>query len=59
MHTWIQALIIEQSFRLQVLNAHYPDRVRRILVVNLPSWLGSAWSIISAVLPPSIRDKVW
>lgn len=41
-----------------VLDAHYPNRVTRILVVNAPKWLASAWSLLVKLLPPTLRDRV-
>lgn len=28
------------------------------MVVNVPGWMGSAWSIVANILPASLREKV-
>jgi len=42
----------------EILSKYYPQKVSRIFVINLPSWLTSAWSVINSVLPASIKDRV-
>lgn len=36
---------------MQIMQSHYPERVVRIVVVNVPFFLGSAWKVIASVLP--------
>jgi hypothetical protein len=38
-----------------VIDAHYPGRVRRLVIINAPSWFASAWAVIARVLPQSTR----
>ena len=47
---------IKQS--AEIMDDHYPGRVRRLIVVNAPLLFWSAWSTIAMVLPASVRDKV-
>ena len=39
-----------------VLNNLAPFRVRKIIVVNAPSWIGAAWPAVRRVLPRDVRD---
>ncbi|KAJ1454856.1 hypothetical protein M885DRAFT_521132 [Pelagophyceae sp. CCMP2097] len=41
-----------------VLNNLMPFRVRRIVVINAPSWFHAAWRGVQRVLPRELRDKV-
>ena len=41
-----------------VLDNLAPFRVRKIFVVNAPSWIGAAWPAVRRVLPRGVRDKV-
>lgn len=46
------------SLSSQALNNNYPEKVVRILILNLPSWMTSVWGVVAAVLPASMREKV-
>jgi hypothetical protein len=37
---------------------YYPERVRRICIINAPFWFAGAWKGVSALLPATITDKV-
>ena len=41
-----------------IIDAHYPGRVTRLVVVNAPTWFWSVWSMISRVLSESVRKKI-
>ena len=41
-----------------VLNNLAPFRVRRIFILNAPSWFGAAWAGVRRVLPAETRHKV-
>ena len=41
-----------------LLHRHYPSRVVRILVVNVPFFVGGAWKILSSVLPHQVQNKI-
>ena len=38
--------------------AHYPERTRTILIVNVPAWFSMVWSVVSAFLPARTLAKV-
>ncbi|GAB5033513.1 sec14 cytosolic [Nannochloropsis oceanica] len=42
----------------RLLNQHYPSRVVRIVVVNVPFFVGGAWKVLSSVLPQQVQDKI-
>jgi hypothetical protein len=37
---------------------HYPERVAKILVVNVPFWMGSSWSMVAGILPKSVQARI-
>jgi hypothetical protein len=37
---------------------YYPLRVKRLIIINVPSWFSSVWSVITSVLPQAVRDKI-
>ena len=37
---------------------HYPSSFRKAVVINAPNFIGTAWGIVSAVLPKSVKEKV-
>lgn len=41
-----------------VLDAHYPGRISRILVVNAPGWVARVWSVIAGLMPQTLREKI-
>jgi hypothetical protein len=41
-----------------ILQAHYPVRSSRIVLINVPSWFSKFWTIISALLHERTRQKV-
>jgi len=41
-----------------IMDNYYPERVKRILIVNAPFWFTGAWKGVSALLPKTITDKV-
>ena len=43
---------------VQIMQGHYPERVTRIVVVNVPFFIGSVWSMIATVLPKSVQDRI-
>lgn len=42
----------------QACYAHYPERVRRILVVNAPMFFAPIFKVLSAVLPAVMREQI-
>jgi hypothetical protein len=40
------------------MQSHYPERVVRIVVVNVPFFLGSVWKAIASVLPKSVQERI-
>jgi threonine dehydrogenase-like Zn-dependent dehydrogenase len=47
---------IKQSSDL--IDNYYPGRVVRLVVCNAPTWFWSVWTMISRVLPESVRKKI-
>lgn len=43
---------------VQIMQSHYPERVVRIVVVNVPFFLGSVWKAIAGVLPKSVQERI-
>lgn len=41
-----------------ILSNHYPERVTRICVVNVPFFVGGLWRILASVLPASLQDRI-
>ena len=41
-----------------IVDNYYPGRVVRLIVVNAPTWFWSVWSMISRVLPDSVKKKI-
>eukprot|EP00968_Pinguiococcus_pyrenoidosus_P005440 scaffold349_cov244-Pinguiococcus_pyrenoidosus.AAC.2 len=37
---------------------HYPERLGRMILINLPSMLLTVWSVIKRWLPPRTQDKI-
>ena len=42
----------------EIMDAHYPNVVVRLAVINSPSWFYTIWSGIARVLPESVKKKV-
>merc|ERR1711988_1792164 len=34
------------------------DKVTKILVINVPSWIFSAWRLVCAYLPKAVQEKI-
>lgn len=49
-------MFIKQSSN--VVDRYYPNRVVRLAIVNAPSWFGAIWSMISNILPESVKKKI-
>ena len=43
---------------LRVAETHYPDNMRRVIIVNAPTMFASVWSAVSAVLSEETAKKV-
>ena len=43
---------------MKVMQAHYPERQRKLFVVNAPSWFTSCWSLISPWIDPATKTKI-
>ena len=43
---------------LRVAETHYPDNMRRVIIVNAPTMFASVWSVVSAVLSEETARKV-
>jgi len=41
-----------------LLHHHYPSRVVRIVVVNVPFFIGGAWKILASVLPQQVQERI-
>jgi hypothetical protein len=41
-----------------LMHAHYPGRVLRICVVNVPFLVGGAWRLLASVLPQAVQEKI-
>ena len=42
----------------EIMDMHYPGVVRRLIIVNAPTWFWTIWSMISRVFSESIRQKI-
>eukprot|EP01035_Chromulina_nebulosa_P017725 gene17725-23317_t len=42
----------------EVIDSFYPGRVKRIVIVNVPGWFSSAWSVITRFLPETVKKKI-
>jgi hypothetical protein len=41
-----------------IMDNYFPERVKRICIVNAPFWFAGAWKGVSRLLPATITDKV-
>lgn len=41
-----------------IIDNYYPNRVKRLVICNAPSWFSSVWGVVTAVLPQAVRDKI-
>lgn len=42
----------------EVMDLHYPNRVRRLVICNAPYWFSSVWGMVASILPESVRRKI-
>lgn len=42
----------------EIMDMHYPGVVKRLIIVNAPTWFWTIWSMISRVFSESIRQKI-
>jgi hypothetical protein len=42
----------------ETMDAYYPGRVKRLIICNAPYWFHSVWSMVSSILPDSVKKKI-
>ena len=44
--------------KLSALNKHYPERMYKTFVINVPSSFSFVWRLVAPMLDPNVREKV-
>ena len=42
----------------EIMDLHYPNRVKRLVIVNAPFWFSSVWGMVASVLPEAVKKKI-
>mmetsp|Transcript_15415 Transcript_15415/g.27229 ORF Transcript_15415/g.27229 Transcript_15415/m.27229 type:complete len:549 (-) Transcript_15415:141-1787(-) len=54
--TWGDTYLYFQ--KLSALNKHYPERMFKTFVINVPSSFSFVWKLVAPMLDPNVREKV-